>query len=544
MRRALKWLIGIGAVVAVLLIVAAIALPRLIDTPRVQAMIASSASQAIGRPVKFESLSVRLFPLPAVELHKLEVAEDPQFGTAPFLTLETGRVYLRLRPLLGGRVEFGDITLERPRIALIQHADGHLNVASLAPASESRTAPRAGRSGGGAAGGAAAVVLSQVKIASGTVTYLTLGKGTTPTPYRVENLDLTLTSQASQINAKGTLRVNPGDLLVKLTDGVVALNGARAPLESPLRGRVGIESKDVEPLVAASAGPSPAIAGPIKGDFTLSGTLGAPRASGTVELASLRVTQTSAGCPEPKRRTLSLGALKLAAVSWDGARLQSRPATTSLAGGAISTNLTATVDRGVHVQLGDLSIKGLPAEKVLVDFLCEGYAVTGPLDLTGALKANAGDLWNTLDGSGRLKLGPGKVVGPQALGLIESLTRIAGAVSSVLSADVPRAVTAPPTDFESITGTYQIVAGVLTTRDLLYTSRVIKVGVVGDYGLGSGRMNMDLRVQHARGELRAHLGGTAAAPTIRVDPASVSTNVTREELETGIQDLLNRFRRR
>jgi AsmA protein len=543
LRRALKWLIGTGAVVAVLLIVAAIALPRLIDTPRVQAMIASSASQAIGRPVKFESLSVRLFPLPAVELHKLEVAEDPQFGTTPFLTLETGRVYLKLRPLLGGRVEFGDITLERPRIALIRHADGHLNVASLSPASESRTAPRPGRSGG-AAGGAAAVVLSQVKIASGTVTYLPLGKGTSPTPYRVENLDLTLTSQASQINAKGTLRLNPGDLLVKLTDGVIALNGARPPLESPLRGRVGIEGKDVEPLVAASAGPSPAIAGPIKGDFTLSGTLGAPRASGSVELASLRVTQTSATCPEPKRRTLSLGALKLAAVSWDGARLQSRPVTTSLAGGAISTNLTATVDRGVHVQLGDLSIKGLPAEKVLVDFLCEGYAVTGPLDLTGTLKANAGDLWNTLDGSGRLKLGPGKVVGPQALALIESLTRIAGAVSSVLSADVPRSVTASPTDFESITGTYRIVAGVLTTRDLLYTSREIKVGVVGDYGLGSGRMNMDLRVQHARGGLRAHLAGTAAAPTIRVDPASVSTNVTREELETGIQDLLNRFRRR
>jgi AsmA family/AsmA-like C-terminal region len=543
LRRALKWLIGIGAVVAVLLIVAAIALPRLLDTPRVQAMIASSASQAIGRPVKFESLSVRLFPLPAVELHKLEVAEDPQFGTAPFLTLETGRVYLRLRPLLGGRVEFGDITLERPRIALIQHADGHLNVASLAPTSESRTAPRPGRSGG-AASGAAAAVVSQVKIAGGTVTYVTLGKGTSPTPYRVENLDLTLTSQASQINAKGTLRVNPGDLLVKLTDGVVALNGARPPLESPLRGRVAIEGKDVEPLVAASAGPSPAIAGPIKGDFTLGGTLGAPRASGTVELASLRVTQTSAACPEPKRRTLTLGALKLDAVSWDGARLQSRPTTTSLAGGAISTNLTVTVDRGVHVQLGDLSIKGLPAEKVLVDFLCEGYAVTGPLDLTGGLKANAGDLWDTLDGSGRLKLGPGKVVGPQALALIESLTRIAGAVSSVLSADVPRSVTASPTDFESITGTYQIVAGVLTTRDLLYTSRAIKVGVVGDYGLGSGRMNMDLRVHHARGELRAHLGGTAAAPTIRVDPASVSTNVTREELETGIQDLLNRFRRR
>jgi len=539
----LKWLIGIGAVVAVLLVVAAIALPRLVDTPRVQAMIASSAAQAIGRPVKFESLSVRLFPLPAVELHNLEVAEDPQFGTSPFLTLETGRVYLRLRPLFSGRVEFGNITLERPRIALIQHADGHLNVASLAPASESRTVSRPGRSGGGAAGGAAAAVVSQVKIVGGAVTYVALGKGTSPTPYRIESLDLTLTSQASQLNVKGTLRVNPGDLLVRLTDGVVALNGARAPLEAPLRGRVGIEGKDIEPLVAA-AGPTPAIAGPIKGDLTLGGTLGAPRASGTVELASLRVTKTAAGCPEPKRRTLSLGALKLAGASWDGERLQSRPTTTSLAGGTISTNLTATLDRGVHVQLGELTIKGLPAEKVLVDFLCEGYAVAGPLDLTGGLSASASDLWNTLDGAGRLKLGPGRVVGPQALALIDTLTHITGAVSSVLAADVPRALTSSPVDFESITGTYQITNGVVTTRDLLYTSRAIKVGVVGNYGLASGRMNLDLRVQHARGELRARLAGSAASPTIKVDPSSVTTNVSREELETGVQDLLKRFRRR
>jgi len=539
----LKWLIGIGAVVAVLLVVAAIALPRLVDTPRVQAMIASSAAQAIGRPVKFESLSVRLFPLPAVELHNLEVAEDPQFGTSPFLTLETGRVYLRLRPLFSGRVEFGNITLERPRIALIQHADGHLNVASLAPSSESRTVSRPGRSGGGGAGGAAAAVVSQVEIVGGAVTYVALGKGTSPTPYRIESLDLTLTSQASQLNVKGTLRVNPGDLLVRLTDGVVALNGARAPLEAPLRGRVGIEGKDIEPLVAA-AGPTPAIAGPIKGDLTLGGTLGAPRASGTVELASLRVTKTAAGCPEPKRRTLSLGALKLAAASWDGARLQSRPTTTSLAGGTISTNLTATLDRGVHVQLGELTIKGLPAEKVLVDFLCEGYAVAGPLDLTGGLSASASDLWNTLDGAGRLKLGPGRVVGPQALALIDTLTHITGAVSSVLAADVPRALTSSPVDFESITGTYQITNGVVTTRDFLYTSRAIKVGVVGNYGLASGRMNLDLRVQHARGELRAHLAGSAASPTIKVDPSSVTTNVSREELETGVQDLLKRFRRR
>jgi len=542
LKRALKWLVGIGAVVVLLLGVAAIALPRLVDTPRVQAMIASSAAQAIGRPVKFESLSVGLFPLPSIELHKLEVAEDPQFGTAPFLALETGRIYLKLRPLLSGRVEFGDITLERPRIALIRSADGRLNVASLAPPSESRNASRPGRSSGGSTGGVAAAVVSRVKIVRGVIMYVVRGKGEAPTPYRVEDLDLTLTGQGTQLNFTGALRVKPGDLAVKLADGMVALNGAKAVLDAPVRARVSIEGKDIEQLIAAAAGPTPAIAGPIKGDFALGGTLGTPRVSGNVELASPRVTQTNAACPEPKRRTLSLGPLKLAGASWDG-RFQSRPTTTSIGSGTISTNVTATLDRGVHVQLGDLAIKALPVEKILVDFICQGYAVAGPLDLTGALSASATDLWNTLGGSGQLRLGPGKVVGPQALALIGTLTQIAGAVSSALAADVPTALTSSPTDFDSITGTYQITNGVVTTRDLLYSSRAMKVGVAGDYGLATGRTNLDLRVNYGRGELRARVSGNAASPSIRVDPTSVSGDVSREKIEGGIQDLLKRFRR-
>jgi len=542
LKRALKWLVGIGAVVALLLVVAAIALPRLVDTPRVQAMIAGGAAQAIGRPVKFESLSVGLFPLPSIELHKLEVAEDPQFGTTPFLALETGRIYLKLRPLLSGRVEFGDITLERPRIALIRSADGRLNVASLAPPSESRNASRPGRGSGGGTGGVAAAVVSQVKIDRGVITYVVRGTGKAPTPYRVEDLDLTLTSQGTQLSFKGALRVKPGDLAVKLADGMVALNGAKAVLDAPVRARVSIEGKDIEQLVAASAGPTPAIAGPIKGDFALGGTLGTPRVSGNVELASPSVTQMNAACPEPKRRTLSLGPLKLAGASWDG-RFQSRPTTTSIGSGTISTNLTATLDRGVHVQLGDLAIKALPVEKILVDFICQGYAVAGPLDLSGALSASATDLLNTLGGSGQLRLGPGKVVGPQALALIGTLTQIAGAVSSALAADVPTALTSSPTDFDSITGTYQITNGVVTTRDLLYSSRAMKVGVAGDYGLATGRMNLDLRVNYGRGELRARVSGNAASPSIRVDPASIGGDVSREKIEGGIQDLLKRFRR-
>jgi len=543
MKRALKWAGIVVAVIVVLTIIAAIVLPRLIDTPRVQAMIASSAAQAVGRPVKFESLSVSLFPLPSIELHKLEVAEDPQFGTAPFLTLETGRVYLKLRPLLTGKVEFGDITLARPRIALIQNAEGRLNVASLAPPTDTKSAPRPGRSSGGATGGAATAIVSRVKIDKGLITYVAHGKGPAQTPYRVEDLDLTVTGQGTQLAFNGALVVRPGDLTVKLADGIVAVNGAKTLVDAPVRAKVAIEGKDVEKLVAAAAGPSPTIAGPIKGDFALGGTVGTPRVSGTVEFASLKVTQANQACPEPKQRTLALGLLKVAGASWDGARFQSKPVTTSLASGTITTSLTATLEHGARIQLSDLAIKSVPVEKVLVDFLCQGYAVTGPLDLTGAMSTSTSNLLNTLGGSGQLRIGPGKVVGPQALALITVVTRLAGAASSVLAADVPSSLTSSPVDFESITGTYQITNGVLSTKDLLYTAKAMKVGVAGEYGLANGRMNMDLRVDHGRGEIRAKVTGNAASPSVRIDPASIAGQIDQKKVESGLQDLLKRFGR-
>jgi len=542
-KRALKWIGVFVAVIVALTIIAAVALPRLIDTPRVQAMIASSAAQALGRPVKFESLSVALFPLPSIELHKLEVAEDPQFGTTPFLMLETGRIYLKLRPLLTGRVEFGDITLVRPRIALIQNTEGRLNVASLAPPSESKTAPRPGRPSGGATGGAAAAIVSRVKIDKGVITYVARGKGPAQTPYRVEDMDITVTGQGPQLAFKGVFVVRPGDLTVKLADGIVAVNGAKTLLEAPVRAKVGIEGKDVEKLVTAAAGPTPTISGPIKGDFALGGTLGAPRVSGNVELASVRVTQSSQACPEPKQRTLALGPLKAAGIVYEGERFQSRPVTTSIGSGTISTNLTATLDHGARVQLSDLAIKSVPVEKVLVDFLCEGYAVTGPLDLTGALSTNTSNVLGTLGGGGQLRIGPGKVVGPQALALISVVTRLAGAASSVLSADVPTSLTSSPVDFQSITGTYQINNGVLTTKDLLYTTKALKVGVAGDYGLASGRMNLDLRIDHGRGEVLAKVSGNASSPSVRIDPASIANQIDREKVESGVKDLLKRFGR-
>jgi len=268
--------------------------------------------------------------------------------------------------------------------------------------------------------------------------------------------------------------------------------------------------------------------------------VGAPTASGDVKLSKLVVARTTPQCPEPKRRTLTIPSVSLN-TAWRGGQLTAQPMVAELPKGTITARLIADVLHGMRVRFDDLAMKAVPLESVLVDFLCQGYAVSGPLDLTGDLTFTAARPLETLGGSGSLKIGAGKIVGREALSLISSVVRVGGTVSSLLSGDLPASTFAAPVEFDSITGTYRITDGVAHTRDLLYTSRAMKVSVAGDYVVGSGAMNLDMLVSHGRGDVRAKVTGTAAAPAIRIVPSSVLRSVDQEKVESGLKDLLKRF---
>src|SRR5262245_47682102 len=143
-------LIGAG-VLAGLAVAAVIGLPWLVDIPGVQAQVAQAATQALGRPVRFASISVSVLPVPSIRIKDLRVAEDPAFGAGPFATVGEGRIRVRLRPLLSGHVEVADLTLKAPRIALIEDAAGRLNVASLGAGAAASAG--VGRAGGRSAPG-------------------------------------------------------------------------------------------------------------------------------------------------------------------------------------------------------------------------------------------------------------------------------------------------------------------------------------------------------------------------------------------------------
>ena len=541
MRRLRAWLlIGLAAVV-VLIVVALVAIPRVVDTPRIQALIATTVSQNLGRPVKFSDVSIRILPLPSVVLKDLEVAEDPAFGQGPFLRLKEAIVRLRLRSLLLLRVELGDFILTHPMISLVQAPDGRWNFTMLGAHAEPRPTGRA-RGGGGAAGGAgtAGVLGGRIKIEDGVVTYEPRAGGATAR-YRVEELGLTMSGSAlSTLTFTGGAKVKPGDVTVKIEDGNLVANGARALADAPVRAKITVDGKEIRDLVALAMGPAPIIAGGVKGTLAVSGTLAHARATGEVELPNLVMTQTQPSCPEPKKRSLALGTVKVNA-TWEPPRFLGRPVTATLVGGTVTTNLTATLDQGVRVDLADLTVKGAAIEKVLVDFLCQGYAATGLTDVTGTLGLRPTDLWRTLNGQGRVQIGAGRVVGTQALALLGNLTRVGGALSSIIRGEIPN-LGAAPVEYDGVTATYTITNGVVSTRDFLLSSRVLKIAAAGTYTLGTGAMNLDVGVTNGRTELRAKVAGTASSPSIRVSPSAALRDVDPARVEKDLQELLKKFR--
>jgi hypothetical protein len=533
-----KWVIAVIAAVVLLVAAAVVVLPRLVDVPRVQALVASSASNALGRPVRFASLSVSVFPVPGVTLHGLEVAEDPRFGTTPFLTLDSGRLRLRLWPLVRGRVEFAELTLQKPVITVIRDPQGRLNVASLGASPEPRpSAPRAPRSGPAPAGAAAAALPGTLKISDGVVIYV--AQGTAAARYRLERVHLTVEPSGTQVAVEGRARLTPGDVALEIDDGMVTVAPGHPIGEAPVRAKVTVQSDDISALVAAVSTAS--VGGAMKGTLAVAGTVVAPTAAGEVTLTKVAVARTNPRCPEPKRRTLVIPTVALPS-AWRSGQFTAKPMRAELATGTVTTNLTADLGRDLRIRLDDLAVKAVPLEPVLVDFLCQGYAVTGPLDLSGALSLAAAKPLETLSGTGSFTIGAGKIVGKEALALIGNVVRVGGMVSSLLDADLPASTFASPVEFDSITGTYRITDGVATTQDLLYTSRAMKVAVAGTYVLASGAMNLDTTVRHSRGEVRAKVTGTTASPSIRVVPSSVLRSVDREQVERGLRDLLKQFR--
>ncbi len=138
MRR-LLW-VGVAVVIAALLVT----LPPLLNISRYQHRVASSISGSIGRPVRFDNISLRMLPFPGFTIENFVVYEDPSFGAEPAMRANRVDARIRLLSLWRRRVEVSHITLESPTVNLVRNAAGYWNMQGVVTqAAQVQSAPTA-----------------------------------------------------------------------------------------------------------------------------------------------------------------------------------------------------------------------------------------------------------------------------------------------------------------------------------------------------------------------------------------------------------------
>jgi AsmA protein len=143
-RRRVLTVVAILVTLALLVI-----LPPLISVNRFRHRISQSVSESLGRPVRIDSVTLNLLPMPGFTLENFVVGDDPAFSSEPVIRAQTVKVTLRVWSLWRRRVEFSRISLDDPSVNLVHRADGRWNIESLLlQASKIEAAPTAQQGAG------------------------------------------------------------------------------------------------------------------------------------------------------------------------------------------------------------------------------------------------------------------------------------------------------------------------------------------------------------------------------------------------------------
>jgi AsmA protein len=113
------------------LIALAIVLPFVVDVNAFRPKIESELSVALGRQVAVGNLHLSIFS-GSVSADDLAIADDPAFGTAPFIRAKSLKVGVEMVPLIFSKaLHVTHLTLENPEVSLVRSASGKWNLSSL-----------------------------------------------------------------------------------------------------------------------------------------------------------------------------------------------------------------------------------------------------------------------------------------------------------------------------------------------------------------------------------------------------------------------------
>jgi AsmA protein len=285
MKRILKI---VGIVVAILIVIL-IALPFLINVNSFRPKIEAAASEALGRQVKVGNLSLSILS-GSVSADNISIAEDPAFGTAPFVTAKSLKVGVEIMPLITSKqLRVTDITLEQPEITLLKTAAGKWNFSSLggnaakspAPASSNSSAP-------------GNLSVAKLSVTDGKLIVGSANSKAKPHVYDQVNIMVTNFSATSQFPFKLTAKLPAG--------GDADISGQAGPInaadaaKTPFEAKVKVNNMNI--VASGFIDPASGIAGLANFDGTLTSNGSMAKAVGTFTGNKLQFSPK--GSPAPK----------------------------------------------------------------------------------------------------------------------------------------------------------------------------------------------------------------------------------------------------
>lgn len=285
MKRVLK----IVGIVVVVILLAVIALPFLVNVNSFRPKLESELTTALGREVKVGNLSLSILS-GSVSAEDLSIADDPAFSKDPFVRAKALNVGVEVMPLIFSKtLHVTGITLDKPEIVLLKTAAGKWNFSSLGSPSEAAKKPAESPSS------TPNFSVSKLDVKDGRLSMNQAKSAAKPHVY--DNVNITVRDFSLTSQFPFTLNADlPGGGNLKLDGKAGPINSGDASA-TPLEAQVSIKSFDL--AASGFIDPSSGIAGVADFDGTLKSDGKQVHTDGTVKANKLKLAEKGSPAGRP-----------------------------------------------------------------------------------------------------------------------------------------------------------------------------------------------------------------------------------------------------
>ncbi len=602
MGKLIKWLIGLIGAVALLVVIAVIVLPMVIDPNDYKGDIAKAVREQTGRELTIsEPLKLSVFPWLGIDAGGVSLSNAPGFGEAPFASLGALELRVKLLPLFSGKLQVDTVVVQDLTLNLARDARGATNWEGLSGKDKGKVDAKQEKAGERRD---LALDVQGVEVRNARLVW---DDRQAKSRYELKDLNLTTGAFAAgstspvtlafaldggeqgvkvSVDLEGTLTVREDLLGYAVPDLALQIKAAGAGLPEPLKvdARAALAADMAAERVALSklvakfdestlsgnididsfAGPAmqvrlkldqidldrylPAPAEGKSGDTKPVAAQQPGKPAGDDPLAGLRglVLDGQIDVGKLKVKNLNVSDIKVTVKAKDGV-LRADPLQALLYDGKLSGRVELDArNKTPRISVRNM-LAGVQAGPLLKD-LTGKDKVTGKGDVEADLRMSGLDdaaIRRSLNGTARIAFADGAIKGVNIAQLIrQAQAKLAGTTVP----DGPQ-----QTDFSELTGSARIVNGVLDNQDLSAKSPLLRVAGKGQVDLPAERIDYRLTaelVKSLEGQggagikdvaglpIPVRITGALADPKFAVDLESVVHSKVKEQAKQKIEQVI------